>query len=130
MISAIFIAMALVAGWLVTVAIAATVTMAVGAAAPWFVVTDYHTVRFRFKTMEVLVWLAAATIAGFIAKWIVAEMYPWTAAALLAGVMIAVLWKNSWEARQRGLAMQILMTVASVAGVVMGFALKTKLTKP
>ncbi len=129
MISAIFIALGLLAGWAVTVAIAATVTMAVGAAAPWFVVTDYHTVRFRFKVMESLVWLAGATLGGFATAWIVGQMHPWVGAALLIAAMIAVLWRNSWEAHQRGLAMQILMTMESVIGVVTGFVLKSALIK-
>jgi uncharacterized membrane protein YfcA len=129
MISGIFIAIALLAGWLVILGISATATMAIGAANPDFVVTEYHTVRHRFKIVETLVWLVAATVGSFVAAWVVGNNRPLAAAVAMAVLMIAVLWKNSWEARQRGLAMQILMTAAAAAGVVIGFALKAKFLK-
>jgi hypothetical protein len=130
MISAIFISLALVAGWLIAVSIAITVTMAIGAAMPGFVVTDYHTIRFRFKALETLVWMLCAATGSFAAAWVVGGFHPYVGAALLAVMMIAVQWRNSWEARQRGLAMQILMTVALVAGVVIGFAVEASLKLP
>lgn len=130
MISAIFISVALLVGWLITVSIAAAVTMAIGAAAPGFVVTDYHTVRFRYKVTETLVWLACASIGSFAATWIVGDFHPMVGAALLAATMIVVLWRNTWEAHQRGLAMQILITAASITGVVIGFVVEKSLKLP
>jgi hypothetical protein len=42
---------------------------------------------------------------------------------LLVGILNAVLWLNAWEMRQRGLGHQISMSIASAAGVAVGFML-------
>jgi hypothetical protein len=39
----------------------------------------------------------------------------------LAAILVAVLWRNVWEMRQRGLGHQLVMSVGSVAGVALGF---------
>jgi hypothetical protein len=51
-------------------------------------------------------------------------VYPWLSATLLAVILILVLWTNTWEMRQRGLANQLLMSVMSIAGVATGFVLR------
>jgi hypothetical protein len=38
-----------------------------------------------------------------------------------------MLWINTWEARQRGIAHQLLMSVVSLLGVAAGFKLKSTL---
>ena len=47
--------------------------------------------------------------------------------SLLALVFVTMLWRNSWEARQRGMAHQILMSLVSIVGVVAGYELAKRI---
>ena len=48
---------------------------------------------------------------------------------LLAASLIGMLWFNTWEARQRGMAHQILMSLVSILGVVGGYWLANHFLK-
>jgi hypothetical protein len=126
MIATIVMAAALLAGYTVTVAIALAATMVIGAAAPEFVMVE-HRVRRRFKAVQDIVWLGSSAVGGFVAALITGQTRTWIVAGLLAAAMIGVLWRNSWESRQRGLAHQILISVACAGGVVIGFVAVLKL---
>ena len=126
MISLIVMAAALLAGYTVAVAITLAATMVIGSAAPAFVIIEYR-VRRRFKVVQDLIWLVASAVGGSISALITGQTRTWIVAGLLAAAMIGVLWRNSWESRQRGLAHQILMSVACAGGVVIGFVAVLKL---
>ena len=65
--------------------------------------------------MITAVSIAVALISG--------SSHPWLSAPLLAGTIILVLWTNTWEMRQRGVAYQTLMSFVSIAGVAAGYLL-------
>jgi hypothetical protein len=125
MISVTVMIVAILAGYVVVVGVTLAVTLAMGSSAPESVVVE-HRVRRRFKVTQDLVWLASAALGGFVAALIAGTVRPWMVAALLMAALVLVLWKNTWEARQRGLTHQILITLASVVGVGIGFLLKMK----
>ena len=123
MLSIIWISAALLAGYLVAVVLSLITTFGIGSAFPGLVVEDYR-VRSRYKLLQDVVWLVCSTAAGYVTALVADDKSPLLVGGLLTGILIGVLWANSWEARQRGMAHQILMSVASVAGVTIGYFLK------
>ena len=123
MLSFIWITAALFAGYLVAFVLSGIATFGIGYVFPGFVVENYR-VRGRYKLLQDVVWLACTTAAGYVAALIADDKPPFMVGGLLIGVLIGVLWTNSWEVRQRGMVHQILMSVATVAGVTIGFLLK------
>jgi hypothetical protein len=123
MLSVIWIAAALVSGYLVAVVLSLIATFSIGSAFPRFVVEDYH-IRSAYKLLQDGVWFVCAAAAGYVTALVADGQSPLMAGGLLTGILVGVLWTNSWEARQRGTAHQILMTIATVAGVTIGFSLK------
>jgi hypothetical protein len=49
--------------------------------------------------------------------------YRWVVPSVLAAAFVGMLWQNRWEAQQRGLAHQILMSLVALLGVAAGFGL-------
>jgi hypothetical protein len=123
MLSIIWITGALLAGYLVAVLLSLVVTLGIGSAFPGSVVENYH-VRSGYKLLQDGIWLVCATAAGYVTALVADGKPPLLVGGLLAGILVGVLWANSWESRQRGMAHQILISVASVAGVTIGFLLK------
>lgn len=122
MIEAGYIAGGLLVGYSVAVAIFLVVTLGLASAAPRFAVQEYR-LRTGYKLLQEILWTGCTSLGGFAAALVVGGIYTLGAAALLSALLIAVLWKNSWEARQRGLAHQLLMSMATVTGVGFGFVM-------
>lgn len=122
MIEAAYIAGGLLLGYSVSVAMFLVATLGLASAAPAFAVRGYR-LRTGYKLLQQVLWMGCTFAGGFAAALVVGDIYTLGAAALLAAVLIAVLWKNSWEARQRGLAHQLLMSMATVTGVGLGFVM-------
>jgi hypothetical protein len=123
MLSIIWIIGAVLAGYLVAVVLSLVVTLGIGSAFPASVVEN-HRVRNGYKLLQDGIWLVCTTAAGYVAALVAYGEPPLLVGGLLAGILVGVLWANSWESRQRGMAHQILISVASVAGVTIGFLLK------
>jgi hypothetical protein len=123
MIAVTLIAFALILGYFVAVGLSMMVTFGITKAAPGFVVKDLR-LRSGYKFFQDLGWLVFATAGGYLSA-VVAEptLRPWLVGMLLAGVLVVVLWSNTWEVRQRGLGHQFLMSVLSVVGVGAGYYL-------
>jgi hypothetical protein len=126
MMTALLTGAALLPGYLVAVALLMIVTFAITLRTPAFAVHDFR-IRGRYKLVHNLAWLVCAAAGGYVTAMmtqIVGVVIPWLPCAVLAIVMILVLWSNSWEMRQRGIAHQILMSIVSVAGVAAGYVLQ------
>jgi hypothetical protein len=122
MVTASYIALALFLGYLVTVGLAMAATFGITAASPSFVSKDYR-IRTRYKYAQSALWLVCTTAGGYVAALVIGQSNPWTVGIGLVAILISVLWMNAWEMRQRGLGHQISMSLASIAGVAMGFLL-------
>ncbi len=123
LLSIIWITTALFAGYLVAVVLSLITTLGIGSAFPSFVVENYY-VKSGYKLLQDGIWLVCAVAAGYVSALVADGNSPLLVGGLLTGILIGVLWTNSWEARQRGMAHQILISVASVAGVTIGFLLR------
>jgi hypothetical protein len=121
-----FLLLALILGYSITVGLAMAATFGIAAASSDFVVRDSR-IRRRYKFMQDGAWLLC-TMAGAYATALVLgrDHRPWLGAAALVTTLIAMLWINSWEMRQRGIGHQILMSVLTVVGVGAGFALRLR----
>lgn len=101
-------------------------TMAIASAARGFVVRDFC-LRPAYKLTMELLWTVAAVAAGFVAAAVAGPgVVGWLTGAALSGVLILVLWTNTWEARQRGLPHQILLTFLTCVGVLAGVYLRLR----
>ena len=92
---------------------------------PGFVTKQYR-VTPKYKRVQALVWLGCVTVGAFVTCAVAQGAHPLLVPGVLAAALLTVLWRNSWEARQRGMAHQILMSVISVAGVAAGFMLAAR----
>ncbi len=119
---AVMMGLALAAGYTATVAISMVLTFAVAMAMPRFVEGD-HLIRNGYKVVHELFWLVGATTGGYVAAIIVKGIHPQVTELGLVACLIWVLWDNSWEARQRGMAHQVLITTFTVVGVAGGYLL-------
>jgi hypothetical protein len=117
-----YIALALALGYAVTVGLSMAATFGITAASPAFVTRD-HRILPRYKYAQDAVWLLCATAGGYAAALVNGPMYSWIVGPGLAAILVAILWLNAWEMRQRGLGHQILMSLAAAAGVTVGFLL-------
>lgn len=122
MFTVLMMAAAIALGYAATVAIAMISTFAVTMALPKFVEEDFL-IRNGYKLVHEGFWLVCAVTGGFVAAVVVKGVHPMVTEALLAGALIWVLWENSWEARQRGTAHQVLITTLTVLGVAAGYML-------
>ena len=129
MIAFIYMALGLLLGYTLAVGSFLVATMGIASAAPAFAVREYR-IATGYKLLQSALWLGCTFLGGLAAALLVGDFYPVIEAVLLAAELIAVLWMNTWEARQRGLPHQILMSVMTVAGVTLGFLLAYVLLKP
>ncbi len=120
------VSLGLALGYCLVVVSTLMATMAVTSAARGFVVKDFC-LRPAYKLIMGLFWTMAAVAAGFVAAAVAgAGAVGWLTGAALAGVLILVLWTNAWEARQRGLPHQILLTFLTCLGVFAGVYLRLR----
>lgn len=122
MITASYIALALFLGYAVAVGLSMAATFGITAASRSFVSRNYR-IRTQYKYVQDAVWLVCTAAGGYAAALVYGGSHPWLVGVLLVGILNAVLWLNAWEMRQRGLGHQISMSVASAAGVAVGFML-------
>jgi hypothetical protein len=116
------IVVALLLGYGLAVGCLLVATFGLTSASPSFVAKGYR-ITPGYKRLQALVWLLCVAAGGFVTCFVAQGQHPWVVPGVLAAIFIAMLWKNTWEARQRGMAHQILMSIVSVAGVVGGYAL-------
>lgn len=120
------IGVGLALGYCLVVLLSLMATMAIASGARGFVVRD-HCFRPVYKLTMELVWTVASVVAGFAAAAVAGPgVVGWASGAALAGALILVLWTNTWEARQRGLPHQILLTLLTSAGVLGGVYLRLR----
>src|SRR5246127_5558834 len=111
-----YVALALFLGYTVAVALSMAATFGITAVSPSFVAAN-NRIRRGYKYTQDAVWLACAMAGGDVASLVNVESHRWLVEAGLAGVLIAVLWMNAWEMRQRGLGHQLVMSLVSAVGV-------------
>ena len=126
MIELIVIGLAVLAGYCVSVGLILLSTMAIASAAPRFVVA-HHRVRGSYKLVHEFMWFLCTLVGAFVAARIGAEVQPLRLDLVLSAALLIILWRNTWEARQRGIAHQLLISVLTVAGVVAGTSLSVHL---
>lgn len=117
---------ALAAGYTVTVVLSMILTFAITMALPKFAEADYL-LRNRYKLVHEGLWLACAGVGGYVASLAGRGVHTMLTEALLTGLLIWILWDNSWEARQRGMAHQILITAFTVVGIAAGYMLQKQM---
>jgi hypothetical protein len=122
MISGTQVALALVLGYGLTVLCLLAATFGLASASPAFVAKE-HRITAGYKRLQALVWLVCVTIGAFATCAVAQGKYRWIVPSVLAAAFIGMLWQNKWEAEQRGLAHQILMSLVAVLGVAAGFGL-------
>ena len=115
MVELIVIGLAVLAGYIVAVGLILLSTMAIASAAPRFVVAN-HRVRGSYKLLHECMWFLSAMTGAFVTARIGSEVQPIRLELVLSGALLVILWRNTWEARQRGIAHQILITILTVAG--------------
>jgi hypothetical protein len=126
MITAAFLLLAIVLGYLVTVGLSMAATFAMTTASPDLVARDYR-ITPRYKFLQDGVWLVCTTVGAYITALVLGRDHsPWIGGLALMLVLIGVLWMNAWEMRQRGVGHQILMSIATVVGVSAGFFLRLR----
>lgn len=121
MIFTIVTALALLLGYGLTVGCSLVATFGIGSVSRVFVASN-HKLTSSYKWLYAVVWLVCAAIGSFgaVAAASLGMISPWIIGAPLAGVLIGMLWINSWESRQRGIAHQLLISVTTLMGVAMG----------
>lgn len=126
MITATFVLFALILGYGVAVGLLMLATFGITKSAPAFVARE-HVLSYGYRVLQEIVWLVCATAGGYVAAWVAGPAaHPWFVGVMLAAILIAVLWGNTWEAAQRGLGHQVVMTIATVAGVGAGLVLRLR----
>ena len=127
MVELIVIGLAVLAGYIVAVGLILLSTMAIASAMPRFVVQNFR-VCGKYKFLHEFMWFLSTTAGTFVAARIASDVQPIRLALVLGAALLIILWRNTWEARQRGIAHQVLISVLTVAGVFAGISLKTHLT--
>ena len=122
MIAATLIVIALLLGYGMAVGCLLVATFGLTSASPDFVARE-HRVTAGYKRVQAVVWLLCVTAGGFATCAVAQGARPWLVPVVLAASLIGMLWWNTWEARQRGMAHQILMSVVSILGVTAGYGL-------
>ena len=122
MINGTFILFALALGYAVAVGLLMLATFGITKAAPAFVVKD-HMLKPGYRFLHELVWLICAAVGGYASSWVaVLTTHPWFVAVTLISVLLVILWTNTWEMAQHGLGHQMVMSIVTIAGVCIGFA--------
>ena len=122
MLSASLITVALILGYTVAVALMMLSVFGIAGTRPRLAVDNYR-VRIRYKLLQDLLWIVYAGLGAYLSVWVAADAHPSLTAALLAAILIGVLWKNPEEARQTGLLHMLLSSACILAGIAVGYAL-------
>jgi uncharacterized membrane protein YfcA len=117
-----FIALALFLGYAVAVALSMAATFGITAVSSSFV-SKNNRINRGYKFTQDAVWLVCAMAGGYVAALVNGASHSWLVGSGLVAILVAVLWMNAWEMRQRGLGHQLVMSAASAAGVAIGFML-------
>jgi hypothetical protein len=128
MVAGIHIAAAVLVGYGVAVGCLLLATFALTSASPRMVLQE-HRITNRYKWVQSLLWLGCSALGGFVACAVAVGRNSLVVEALLAAALISILWINTWEARQRGIAHQLLMSVVPLLGVAAGFTLEKHFIK-
>jgi len=115
-----YVALALFLGYAVAVALSMAATFGITAVSPNFVAAN-NRIRRSYKYTQEAVWLVCAMAGGYVASLVNGEAHEWLVGSGLVTILVAVLWMNAWEMRQRGLGHQLVMSFVSAAGVAIGF---------
>jgi hypothetical protein len=115
-----YIALALFLGYGVAVALAMAATFGITAVSSSFV-SKNNRINRGYKFMQDAVWLMCAMAGGYVAALVNGESHSLLVGSGLVAILVAVLWMNAWEMRQRGLGHQLVMSAGSAAGVAVGF---------
>ena len=126
MVNLIITLLAALAGYVTTVLCVWSGTMTLTASAPQVVVAD-HRLRPGYKMLHQLLWFFCVLIGAFVTARVGMHTNQKQQEAALSAALLFVLWRNTWEARQRGVASQVLMSILTLAGVAAGFALENRL---
>ena len=116
------VALALFLGYTVAVALLMAATFGITAVSSDFVAKD-NRIKRGYKYAQDAVWLVCAMAGGYVASLVNGEDHRWLVEAGLVTILVAVLWMNAWEMRQRGLGHQLAMSAVSAIGVAAGFAI-------
>jgi hypothetical protein len=126
MITGAFLLVAIGLGYLLTVGLSMAATFANTKSSPDLVARG-HRITSRYKFLQAGVWLVCTAVGGYATALVLGtEHSPWMGSMALMVVLMGVLWANTWEMRQRGVAHQILISIATVAGVGAGFFLRLR----
>jgi hypothetical protein len=126
MITGAFLLVAIVLGYLLTVGLSMAATFTITRSLPDLVARD-HRITSRYKFLQDGVWLMCTVIGGYATALVLGTDHsPWMGSIALMVVLMGVLWTNTWEMRQRGVGHQMLMSLATVAGVGAGFLLRLR----
>ena len=118
-----YISLALFVGYAFTVVLTMAATFGITLASPAFVAKE-NRIQTSYKYTQDAVWLVCSTAGGYAAAMVNGPTYAYIVGPGLAAVLIAILWINAWEMRQRGLGHQLLMSLAAAIGVSVGFLLR------
>ncbi len=129
MISAAITILSVLLGYLITVGLSLAGTMAVTAAAPRFAVAE-HRVRPSYKLVHEAMWFVCVILGAFAASRAGLRGNRAEQELALIAMLLFILWRNTWEARQRGTAHQILISLLTVLGVGVGYAAGTRINLP
>ena len=129
MVNLVIIFLAALAGYLVTVLLVWGGTMVLTGSAPQMVAAADHRLRPGYKLLQQLLWLVCVLIGAFVAAFAGMHVKQKEQEAALVAALLFVLWRNTWEARQRGITFQVLISILTVAGVAAGFALQNLLVR-
>lgn len=123
MINGTFILFAVLLGYAVAVGLSMLATFSITKAAPAFVVKD-HLLKPSYRFVQDLAWLVCVSIGAYAAAWIAdLTLHPSLVAITLIATLLIILWTNTWEMAQRGLGHQVAMSLTTVIGVGIGFAI-------
>ena len=128
MITGTLMAVALLLGYLLTVGLSLVATFGLTSASPEFAVQNYK-VTAKYKRVQALVWLLCVTAGAVVTSAVAQGAHPILLGTVMAATFIGMLWWNTWEARQRGMAHQILMSLVSIVGIVLGYGLAGRFLK-
>jgi hypothetical protein len=128
MITGTLILVAVLLGYGITVGCSLVATFGLASASPDFVARE-HRITPGYKRVQALIWLICATAGGFVTCAVAQGTRELEVGTLLIAGLIGILWFNTWEARQRGMAHQILMSLVSILGVIAGYGLANHFLK-
>src|SRR5260370_10609347 len=95
-------------------------TFGITAISPSFV-SKNNRINPGYKFVQDAVWLVCAIAGGYVAALVNGESHSWLVGSALVAILVAVLWMNGWEMRERGLGHQLVRSAGSATGGAVGF---------